>query len=170
MYVEDYTRTNIRRAKRGCVQMIMRALAFFNEFVSYVDPEKLLACPVDPSKDPSIDIEQFFRADKAPNAVQEHENQQALLRVTLALLYEPLRLYKEVAEPKPLLRVPELDVFAHSESKFATLEKLRNSVFHVPRDSVDLDSRNVQLMSLSNCTLDLFEPLMTFFHECPDPI
>ena len=55
--------------------MLMRALAFYNEFVSFTDVEILFACPVDPSTDPSIDIEQFLHADKAPKTVQEQENQ-----------------------------------------------------------------------------------------------
>ena len=101
--------------------MLMRALAFYNEFVSYTDVEKLFACPVDPSTDLSIDIEQFYRADKAPKTVQEQENRQALLRVTLALLHEPLRLYKETSAEVPSLRVPELHEFVHSASKFRNL-------------------------------------------------
>ena len=51
--------------------MLMRALAFYNEFVSYTDVEKLFACPVDPSTDLSINIDQFYRADKVPKTVQE---------------------------------------------------------------------------------------------------
>ena len=160
---------NIRRARRGCVQMLMRALAFYNEFVSYTDVEKLFACPVDPSTDLSIDIEQFYRADKVPKTVQEQENRHALLRVTLALLHEPLRLYKEASGEAPSLRVPELDEFVHCDSKFGVLEALRKSVFHVPRDHLDADSRDVQFGSLSLSTLDLFEPLMNFYQECPDP-
>ena len=149
--------------------MLMRALAFYNKFVSFTDVEKLFACPVDPSTDPSIDIEQFLHADKAPKTVQEQENQQALLRVTLALLHEPLRLYKEASEEVPSLRVPELDSFVHSDSKFGVLEALRKSVFHVPRDHLDADSRNVQFSFLSISILDLFEPLMNFYYDCPDP-
>ena len=149
--------------------MLMRALAFYNEFVSYTDVEKLFACPVDPSTDLSIDIEQFYRADKVPNTVQEQENRHALLRVTLALLHEPLRLYKEAFGEAPSLRVPELDEFVHCDSKFGVLEALRKSVFHVPRDHLDADSRDVQFGSLSLSTLDLFEPLMNFYQECPDP-
>ena len=63
---------NIRRERRGCVQMLMRALAFYNEFVSYTDVEKLFACPVDPSTDLSIDMEQFFHADKVPKTAQRN--------------------------------------------------------------------------------------------------
>ena len=158
----------MRQAKRGCVQMIMRALAFYNEFTSYIDPEKLVACPVDPSKDMSIDIEQFFRADTIPKTEQDHHNQQALLRVTLALLHEPLRLYKQAIKRAPTLRIPALDTFVESESDFAALKSLRKSVFHVPRDNVDLDSRELQFMYLSTRTLDVFEPLMNFYRDCPD--
>ena len=92
-----------------------------------------------------------------------------MLRVTLALLHEPLRLYKEASEEAPSLRVPELDSFVHSDSKFGVLEALRKSVFHVPRDHLDADSRNVQFSFLSISTLDLFEPLMNFYYDCPDP-
>ena len=52
---------------------------------------------------------------------------------------------------------------------FGVLEGLRNSVFHVPRDHLDADSRDDGLNSLSLSTLDLFEPLMNFYQECPDP-
>ena len=159
----------IRRAKPGCAQMLMRALAFYNEFVSFMDVEKLSACPVDPSTDPSIDIEQFYRTDTIPKTVQEQENRRALLRVTLALLHEPLRLYKEAARKSPSLRVPELDEFVHSESKFGVLKAVRKSVFHVPRDNLDADARDEQFESLSLSTLELFEPLMNFYGECPDP-
>ena len=160
---------NTRRAKRGCVQMLMRALAFYNEFVSFMDVEKLSTSPVDPSTDPSIDIEQFYRADRVPKTLQEQENEKALLRVTLALLHEPLRLYKEAAQEAPSLRVPELDDFVHSESTFGVMKALRKSVFHVPRDNFDTHSRDEQLGSLSLSTLALFEPLMSFYGECPDP-
>ena len=149
--------------------MLMRALAFFNEFFSFVDVEKLSACPVDPSTDLSIDIEQFYRADTMPQTVQEQENRKALLRVSLALLHEPLRLYKEAAEESPSVRVAELEDFVHSESKFGVLRALRKSVFHVPRDNLDADARDEQFESLSLSTLELFEPLMNFYGECPDP-
>ena len=158
-----------KRAKRGCVQMLMRALAFFNEFFSFVDVEKLSACPVDPSTDLSIDIEEFYRADTIPKTVQEQENRKALLRVSLALLHEPLRLYEEAAEDSPSVRVAELEDFVHSESKFGVLRVLRKSVFHVPRDNLDADARDEQFESLSLSTLELFEPLMNFYGECPDP-
>ena len=49
----------------------MRALAFYNEFVSYTDVEKLFAFPVDLSTDLSIDMEKFFHADKVPKTAQE---------------------------------------------------------------------------------------------------
>ena len=158
-----------KRAKRGCVQMLMRALAFYNEFFSFVDAVKLFACPVDPSTDLSIDIEQFYRAGTIPKTVQEQENRKALLRVSLALLHEPLRLYKEAAQESPALRVVELDNFVHSEPKFGVLRALRKSVFHVPRDNLDADARDEQFESLSLSTLELFEPLMNFYGECPDP-
>ena len=158
-----------KRAKRGCVQMLMRALAFYNEYFSFVDVEKLAACPVDPSTDLSIDIEQFYRADAIPKTVQEQENRKALLRVTLALLHEPLRLYMQAAQNSPSLRVAELDEFVHSESKFGVLRPLRKSVFHVPRDNLDADARGEQFESLSLSTQELFKPLMNFYRECPDP-
>ena len=141
----------------------------YNEFVSYTDVEKLFACPVDPSTDLSINIDQFYRVDKVPKTVQEQENRQALLRVTLALLHEPLRLYKGASGEVPSLRVAELHDFVHSDSKFGVLEALRKSVFHVPRDHLDEDGLNVQFSSLSISTLDLFEPLLGFYQECPDP-
>ena len=160
---------NIKLARRGCVQMLMRALAFYNEFVSYMDVEKLSACPVDPSTDSSIDIKQFCRAGKLPETVQDQDNRQAMLRVALALLHEPLRLYKEASKETPLLRVPELDRFVRSESTFGVVEALRKSVFHVPRDNLDTDSRDGQFDSPSLSILDLFEPLMNFYQGCPDP-
>ena len=92
--------------------------------------------------------------------MQEQENRQALLRVTLALLHEPLRLYKGASGEVPSLRVAELHDFVHSDSKFGVLEALRKSVFHVPRDHLDEDGLNVQFSSLSISTLDLFEPLL----------
>ena len=134
-----------------------------------MDAVKLFACPVDPSTDLSIDIEQFYRADTIPKTVQEQENRKALLRVSLALLHEPLRLYKDAAQESPTLRVVELDNFVHSESKFGVLSALRKSVFHVPRDNLDADARDEQFESLSLSTLELFEPLMNFYGECPDP-
>ena len=158
---------SIVRAKRGCMQMIMRALAFYNEFTAYVDPEKLLACPVDPSKDMSIDINQFFRADKAPKTVQEHQDQQALLRVTLGLLYKPLKLYKHAAKQEPLLQVPQLDSIVNYRPDFEALKSLRNSVFHVPRGNVDFDSRDLEFMHMSMPALKIFEPLMNFYNDCP---
>ena len=158
-----------KRAKRGCVQMLMRALTFYNEFFSFVDVDKLSACPVDPSTDPSIDIEQFYRADTIPKTAQEQENRRALLRVSLALLHEPLRLYKEATQDSPSLRAPKLEDFVHSESKFGVLKALRKSVFHVPRDNLDAEARDEQFGSLALSTLELFEPLMNFYRECPDP-
>ena len=38
-----------------------------------------------------------------------------------------------------------------------------------PRDHLDADSGDEGLDSLSLSTLDLFEPLMNFYQECPDP-
>ena len=164
----DFYPTKIRRAKQGCIQMIMCALAFYNEFNSFIDIEKLSACPVDPSTDRSIDIEQFFRAENAPQTLQEQENRMALMRITLALLYEPLRLYREVSKKVRQLRVPELDTFVDSKSNLDALKALRKAVFHVPLAHVDLDSRSAQFMPLSEGVLDLLEPLINFYHCCPD--
>ena len=84
------------------------------------------------------------------------------------MLHEPLRLYKQAMKKAPLLRIPALDSFIESEPDFAALKSLRKSVFHVPRDNVDLDSRELQFMYLSTRTLDLFEHLMNFYRDCPD--
>ena len=162
-------RSHTRTSNRRYLEDLIVADQFYNEFTSYIDPEKLLACPVDPYKDTSIDVEQFYRADTIPKTEQEHHNQQALLRVTLALLHEPLRLYKQAMKKAPSLRIPALDAFIGLEPDFVALKSLRKSVFHVPQDNVDLDSRELQFMFLSTRTLDLFEPLMNFYRDCPDP-
>ena len=159
----------IRRAKQGCIQMVMRALVFDNEFNSIFDVEKLSACPVDPSKDMSIDIEPFFRPQNTPRTLQEQENRVALMRITLAMLYEPLRLYGEVSKEVRQLRIPELDAFVSSRSNFDALKDLRKAVFHVPLDHVDLSSRSAQFIPLANSVLGLVEPLIKFYYRCPDP-
>ena len=156
------------RAKRGCIQMIMRALAFYNEVNAFIDIENLAACPVDPSTDSSIDVQQFFRAENGPQTLQELENRTALMRIAPALLYEPLRLYWEVSKKVQGLRVPELDAFVGSKSNLDALRTLRKGVFHVPFDQVDLDSRSAQFMPLSMTVLELLEPLIYFYYHCPD--
>ena len=160
---------NLRKAKQGCIQMLMRALAFFNEFTASWDVEKMLAWPVNPSTDPSVRSGQFFHSDRAPRTTQEHEDREALLRVTLALLYEPLRLYREVTESIPGLRLREIDDFVYEEAKFESLKTARKSVFHVPLDHVDVEVRRVQVNPIAHSLLDLLGPIMNFYNECPDP-
>ena len=43
-----------------------------------------------------------------------------------------------------------------SESTFGVMEALRSSVFHMPRDHLDEDSREVPFGYLSISTLDIF--------------
>ena len=122
------------------------------------------------SKGPGANlVEQFFRGEKAPQTVQEQENQLALMRITLAFMYEPLRLYREVTKKVSQLRIPELDAFVNAKPKYEALKDLRKAVFHVPLDHIDLDSRSAQFMPLSNSILTLLEPIMNFYYECPDP-
>ena len=80
------------------------------------------------------------------------------MRVSVALLHEPLRLHEEAAQESPSLRVSKLDEIVRFDSKLHVLKVLRKSVFHDPRGNLDTDGRDEQ-----------FDSLLNLCGECTDP-
>ena len=64
--------------------------------------------------------------------------------VSLALLVEPLRLYREATIDRPELKQPKIEQQISVES-YKTLSRFRNTIFHVPDERTDYGKASLAL-------------------------
>ena len=87
-------------------------------------------------------------------------------RVALALLYEPLRMYKTAAEKNPSISVRKIDDYLSVRDRLETLKNFRNSVFHVWNGETDpgsVDPSMVETYTDNAFDLSVFSELLRFF-------
>ncbi len=87
-------------------------------------------------------------------------------RVALALLYEPLRMYKTAAEQNPSISVRKIDDYLSVRDRLETLRNFRNSVFHVWNGETDpgsVDPSMVETYADNAIDLSVFSELLRFF-------
>ena len=89
--------------------------------------------------------------------------------VALALLAEPLRLYKQVTLDKPELSREEVDRRIQGDA-LETFARLRNIVFHVPDERTDMLEAESDFFDKASSLMDyreLIGSLLSFY--LPDP-
>ena len=126
----------IRGAKTDCNRMLMRSLVFANEFVHLTDFQKLRAIGTRAELDSHEPLE-FLKAETSTMTEQQIEDLFAPVRVSNALLAEPVRIYYQAVTESPALRDRALEEIAGPGSMSPLLARYRNMVFHVRSDGAD---------------------------------
>ena len=155
----------VREAKTDCMRMLMWSLVFANEFVHLVDFKKLRT--VETQSDLSAhEAFAFLAAETATMSAQQIEDLFAPLRVSNALLAEPLRIYYEVVQEVPELRDRGLEEIVGPGPVPPVFNRYRNVVFHVRSDGADpteAESDIVEPMKEGMNVLLLLPRLLSFF-------
>lgn len=116
-----------------------------------------------------MDDDEF--AEYGESRVMEHGMQywneaMAPCRVALALLYEPLRVYKAASERNPSISVRKIGDYLSVRDRLETLRNFRNSVFHVwnvETDPGSVDPSMAETHADNAIDLSVFSELLRFF-------
>ena len=155
----------LQRAKTDGMRMLMRSLVFANEFVHLIDFEKLRSFKTRAELDKHSPIGLLVEGTSAATE-QEEQNLIAPLRVSCALLAEPLRLYYQTVEIMPNLRREAIEELVGVSAVPAELTRFRNLVFHLGGDGGDPDEIEYQFLEhlqVGELTLGLLPLLLDFF-------
>ncbi len=155
----------LRRAKTDCNRMLMRSLVFLNEFVHLIDFQKLRAVRTRAELDAHEPFE-FLEAETSTMTEQQIEDLHAPVRVSNALLAEPLRLYFQAVKEAPSLRDRALEEIAGAGPMSPVLGRYRNIVFHVGSDGADPTKSELEFleqMEEAMNSLSLLPRLLSFF-------
>ena len=109
--------------------MLMRSRVFAIEFVHLIDVEKLTSIKTRAELEERQLSELLLEGTKV-STEQEMQNLIAPLRVSCALLMEPLRLYYQAVEAEPGLRRETIEEIVGGGSIPTELALFRNLVFH----------------------------------------
>ena len=133
----------LRQRRSECIGLLFRSLIFLNEPYTYT-------VAVFDSKFPGRsrtevwndeDLRRELLQHMSPRETLEDYKQMELLAaphiISLALLAEPLRLYKQVTSDRHELRREVIEQRISGDA-LATFLRMRNVVFHVPDDRTDL--------------------------------
>ena len=90
--------------------------------------------------------------------------------IALALLAEPLRIYRQVIRDAPELSRDEIDSGTLDQAE-RVLRRLRNTIFHVPRGQIDIFDANTELAHAPISHGDFLNLVaaMTYFWQGTDP-
>ncbi len=155
----------VRGAKTDCIRMLMRSLVFLNEFVHLMDFQKLRAVETQAELDSREPFE-FLAAETSTMTDQQIEDLLAPVRVSHALLAEPLRIYYQAVTEAPTLRDRALEEIAGQGRMSSSLGRYRNMVFHVGSDGADPAESELELleqMGEAMNSLSLLPRLLGFF-------
>ena len=155
----------VREAKTDCNRMLMRSLVFSNEFVHLVDFQKLRAVETRAELDAHEPFE-FLAAETSTMTEQQIEDIFAPVRMSNALLAEPLRIYYQTVTEAPALRDRALEELAGPRPMSPVLGRYRNMVFHIGSDGADPTETEREFLDRTGETmhsLSLLPRLMRFF-------
>ena len=145
--------------------MLMRSLVFANECVHLVDFEKLRSIKTRVELEAHHPFELLLVGTSAATD-QEIQDFAAPLRVSCALLAEPLRLYYQTVEALPSLRREAIDEAVGAAAVPTELTRFRNLVFHLGGDGGDMEDTEYQFvdkMEGGEMPLRLLPLLFDFF-------
>ena len=127
----------VKRAAFGIAFMLHGALLLVGQTVNAMNFEKLKAVENPFEHDPF----DFVRPEMVPTTAQESLDHVAPLRVSAALLSEPVRVYRNVVKRHPNLRDGGIEEVLTDENLCSALAAFRNLVFHaIPSDGSDQDT------------------------------
>ena len=155
----------LRRAKTDSMRMLMRSLVFANESVHLVDFEKLrsIKTRAELAMHPPL---QLLVQGTPVKTEQEIQNITAPLRVSCALLAEPLRLYYQTIKVMPNLRREAIDDAVGTAAVPMELIRFRNLVFHLGGNGDnpdDTEDQFLERMQGGDMPLRLLPLLLDFF-------
>ncbi len=159
----------VQEAKTDCVRILMRSLVLSNEFVNLLDISKLRAIRSRTELDAHSPFD-LLVMDTSSITDQQAQNLIAPVRVSTALLAEPLRIYHQAVEEFPELRHDEIEGIAGPQAVPPKLRYFRNIVFHVASDNIDPDdTESVFVSQLGEHlhALSLLPHLMEFYMAVP---
>ena len=166
----------LRRRRSECIGLLIRSLILQNEpytnTISVLDskfPGKSRAEVLD-----SEDLRRVLLRQLVPLETPEDYLRTELLiassMVSLALLAEPLRLYKQATSDRPDLRREEIERRIQGDA-LDTFARLRNVVFHVPDERTDLSKAETDFFdkasSLGDDYPEVIASLLSFY--LPEP-
>ncbi len=152
-------------AKTDCNRMLMRSLVFSNEFVHLMDFQKLRAVETRAELDAHEPFE-FLAAETSTMTEQQIEDLLAPVRVSNALLAEPLRIYYQAVTEVPALRDRALEEIAGPGAMSPVFGRYRNLVFHVGSDGAnptESEFEFLEQMEEAMNSLSLLPRLRSFF-------
>ena len=165
----------LRKRRSDCIGLLVRSLILQNETYTVTAADLEAIFPGRPRAEVlrSDDLMQDFVRKAVPRETAE-DYQRAEVRISpgivaLALLAEPLRLYKQVTLDKPELSREEVDRRIQGDA-LETFARLRNVVFHVPDERTDMLQAESDVFDKASSLVDyreLIGSLLSFY--LPDP-
>ena len=155
----------VRGAKTDCNRMLMRSLVFSNEFVHLMDFQKLRAVETRAELD-AHDPFEFLATETSTMTEQQIEDMFAPVRVSNALLAEPLRIYYQAVAETPALRDQGLEEIAGPGPVSSVMGRYRNMVFHVGSEGTDPTETELEFLAQMEeavNSLSLLPRLLSFF-------
>ena len=155
----------LRRAKTDGMRMLMRSLVFANEWIHLLDFEKLRSIKTRAELEAHRPHELLLDGTSAATE-QELQDLTAPLRVSCALLAEPLRLYYQTVEVMPSLRREAIDEVVGEAAVPTEFTRFRNLVFHLGGNGGDPEDTEFQFLEETKggeMPLRLLPLLLDFF-------
>lgn len=152
----------VQKAKRDCMRMLLRSLVLSNEYMNLIDVNKLRAIKSRAELDAHNPFD-LLVTETPTLTVEQMQNLIAPVRVSIALLAEPLRIYYQAVERVPELRHNAIEEIAGPGPVPPTLRRLRNIVFHVASDNIDPYDTEWEFLSWAGEELDAMRLLPYLF-------
>ena len=174
--LEQRLTPSLMEHRGGILELLVRSITIFNETHVAIAARYKLAFP-DLSFEQVIADEELFeeamRQSIPTDAGAEWERamlETAPFSIALALLAEPLRIYRDVIRNTPELSRNEIDSDTLDQAEEA-LRKLRNTIFHVPRGQTDTFDADTELAHAPISHGDFLNLVaaMTYFWQGTDP-
>ena len=173
--LREHLRPDVMRHRSGFLELLVRSITIYNEthaaLISRYD-----------STYPDVPIETIPDEESWMEAMRQStptdtdaELRKAMLEVApssiaLALLAEPLRIYRELIQKNPELSRGEIDRDTLDEAE-RVFRELRRTIFHVPHGELDLFEANEQLAHAAVSHGDYLHIVagLTYFFQGIDP-
>ncbi len=169
--LEQRLPANVMQHRGGILELLVRSVTIFNETRAAAFARYNTAHPDVPIETVMVDEESFMEAMRRSTPTDtDAELEQAMVEATqcgiaLALLAEPLRIYRDLIRDTPELGREEIDSDTLDEAE-RVLRGFRSTIFHVPQGQADMFVANAELADApinQGKYLDLVAGLTRFF-------
>lgn len=119
---------HVQRAASGAWRNVLQSVAFTGEILAGDNAAGLLSpwTAPSPAAEPSPS-----KARDVARRNQQVENRRALMRVASALIWEPIKIYREAVRRQPFLRDGAIEELLPSATNLSAMKSCRDVVFHV---------------------------------------